>query len=217
MASPFAQRIARIIKGNLTPLLKSHGFRKEGSVYVADHGDMAWLIDIQKSRWNDHDEAQFTVNGGVYVPGVVSVYVRQPDPAKPKIDDCCMSVRIGMLEESQCDKWWKVTADDDRPVVVDEMIATELRDWIENLLLPFLAKFESPVDIAEFLEQPTDASNRFVAPQSAAMRRAYASLIYARIGNADKARHAIEQAVHHAAGSPGAEFIQRLREKIVSV
>ncbi|MCB9869356.1 MAG: DUF4304 domain-containing protein [Planctomycetes bacterium] len=136
---------------SLTPLLRSHGFRKEGSVYLAQYGEMALLVDIQKSRWNDEDDAKFTVNGGIYIPGIVSAYSGRPDPEKPKIADCSLSVRIGMLDELRLDKWWKVTSRDSRQDVVDEEIARELCDRVEMLLLPFLAKFESPAGVAEYL------------------------------------------------------------------
>ena len=108
MTSQFTRRIDGILKSALTPLLRSRGFRKRGPVYVAEHGEVTWLVDVQKSQWNDRNEAQFTVNGGVYVPGVVSGYSRRPDPAEPKMVDCCLSVRIGMLDESRVDKWWKI-------------------------------------------------------------------------------------------------------------
>ena len=216
MASPLAQRIVGILKMGLTPLLRSRGFRKEGSVYLARHGEMAFLVDIQKSRWNDEDEAQFTINGGIYIPGIVSAYSGRPDPEKPKIVDCCLSVSIGMLEKSRLDKWWKVTSRDSPQEVVDEEIARELCDRVENLLLPFLEKFESPADVAGFLCGTMDTPARFVAPQAPAQRHAYACLIYSKMGNSPKAQRAIEQALREAAGSPIEKVIKRRRDQVLS-
>ncbi len=216
MASPFAQRIAGVLKGGLTPPLRARGFRKEGCVFVAEHDDVVWLVDVQKSRWNDGDEAQFTVNGGVYVPGIVSGYSGRPEPAKPKLADCCLSVRIGMLDESRIDKWWKVTASDDLQDAVDEGIAAEVRDRVEGLLLHFLQSFESRAVVAEFLAGSTDIATRFVSPQAAAQRHAYASLIYSGLGNSAKAQSEIELAMREAEGSPIEGVIRRLRERLVS-
>ena len=217
MASSFAQRIAGILKGSLTPLLRSRGFRKEGSVYLALHGDTASLVDLQKSRWNDEDESRFTINGGIYIPGVVSAYSGRSDPERPKIVDCCLSVRIGMLEESRLDKWWKVTARDSSQDAVDEEIARELCDRVEHLLLPFFAKFESPTDVAKFLSGTMDTSSRFVAPQAPAQRHAYACLIYLKMGDSAKAHRAIEQALREAEGAPIEKVIKRLRDQVLSV
>lgn len=211
MTAVFKQRIDGILAAGLTPLLRSRGFRKRGTLYVADHGEVSWLVDVQNSRWNANDEAQFTVNGGVYVPGVVSGYSLRPKPAVPKMVDCCLSVRIGMLDESRVDKWWKITPLDRPEEVVDEGIAIEVRRHVEFLLLPFLERFESAAAVAEFLERPTDRATGLVAPQSSPQRHAYASLIYSKLGNSAKARKEIEQAVREAEGTPIEGVIKRVR------
>ena len=216
MASPFAQRVSAILRSGLTPLLRSHGFRKHGQVYVSERGDVLWIVDVQKSRWNDGTEAQFTINGGVYVPGVVSAYSRRPEPSIPKLVDCCLSVRIGMLDDSKLDKWWKVTASDAPEDAVDEQISTEIRDRVGNHLLPFLQRFESSVEVAEFLEGPMNSATCSVSPRSLAQRHAYASLIYLRLGNTAKARSEIDEAVREAEGTPIDEVIKRLRAHIFS-
>lgn len=209
MTSLFTQRIDGVLKAGLTPALRARGFRKERALYIAELGEVSWLVDIQKSRLNDPSEAQFTVNGGVYVPGVVSGYLRRPDPKTPKMPDCCLSVRIGMLDESRLDKWWKVAASD-RPDADDE-IALDVRHRVESQLLPFLERFASAASVAEFLERPMDRVSGLVQPQSSALRHTYASLIYAKLGDNTRAGKALDQAIREAKGSPIEDFVKKVR------
>jgi len=216
MASPFAKRIDEILKAGLTPLLRKHRFTKRGSVYLAELGDVAWLVDVQKSRWNDATEAQFTVNGGVYVRGIVSAYCSSPEPRRPRLEDCCLSVRIGRLHEESVDKWWKLTGSSGPQDPGDEQVAAEVCEWVEGLLLAFFRRFESLAEIVAFLEGPIDSTTSFVSPQSSAQRHAYACLVHLRMGNAAKARIEIDEAVRQAEGSPVEEAIKRLREQVLS-
>ncbi len=216
MVSPFAQRIDRILKSGLTPILRRYRFVKSGPVYRAKKADVVWLVDVQKSRWNDEREAQFTINGGVYITGVVAVYCRSAEPAKPKIEDCCLSVRIGQLLEEGIDKWWRVTASDEPEDVVDAEIGVDVRDRVERVLLPFLHRFGNSVEVAQFLEGPIDSTTSFVSPQSLAQRHAYASLIHLRLGNTARAYSEIEEAVREAEGTPIDEVIKRLRAHVLS-
>jgi len=217
MTAPFSQRINGILNGGLTPLLKERGFRKEGWVYVANHGDVVWLVDVQTSRWNGKDEAQFTINGGVYVPGIVSRYSGRPEPTKPKLADCCLSVRVGMLDESRLDKWWKVKSSDIPRDVLDGGIAAEVGDCVECLILPFLQKIDSRIAVAEFLAGSTTGATKYVSPQATAQRYAYASLIYSRLGDNAKAQSEVERAMHEAKGSPIEDVISRLRERLFPI
>jgi len=121
-----------------------------------------------------------------------------------------------MLDDSKLDKWWKVTASDAPEDAVDEQISTEIHDWVENLLLPFLQRFGSSVEVAKFLEGLMDSTNSFISPQSLAQRHAYASLIHLRLGNAVKARSLIEKATREAKGTPIEEVIKRLCAHVFS-
>lgn len=216
MESLLAKRISGILRSGLTPLLRAHEFRKCGQVYVSERGDVSWVVHVQRSRWNDETEAQFTINGGIYTPGVVGAYLGRPEPSALKLVDCCLSVRIGMLSESKFDKWWKVAASDVPEGAADKRSGSEVCSWVESLLLPFLQRFRLPVEIAGFLGGPADSATSSVSPQSMAQRYAYASLIYLRLGEVQEARGEIEKAVREAEGTAIEQVIQRLRAQVLS-
>ena len=216
MASRFDKRIGEILKKSLLPLMRTRGFCKNGSTYIALRDEVTWLVDVQKSRWNDSHEAQFTINGGVYIPGVVSGYSGRPEPAKPKLVDCCLSVRIGMLDESRLDKWWKLN-DADNEEEHDEQIAAELSARVGRQLLPFLGRFDSRKEVVAFLTTPPiSAADKLVSPQDETRRHAYAAFIYAGQRNAAKAQEEIERAAQEAKGSPVENVMQKLRQRLAA-
>lgn len=214
MISPLASRIKRIVKAELTPFLRDNGFHKDGITYCKALDELTWIVDVQQSSWNDRNEARFTINAGVYVHGFASLYSR-PDPVKLRVPDSCVSARIGMLSETQRDKWWKITARDDPAVAVDEAIAREVRKWVEGLILPFLAKFKCPEDVAAFLDGSMALPSPFIDPQASSKRFAHASIIYAILGNRPKAIDMIEEALRAGKGKPGEEDRRDLRERIL--
>lgn len=202
--------LATVFKSELDVFLDAQGYRRCDFVYYDERAGLTALIDIQRSRWSDRSEAQFTLNGGIFVPGIVSSYLRQEDPRQPTLADCCVSVRIGMLDQSRLDRWWKATASAGEGPIQISAVAIEVREHVDRLLLPFLAKFQTPSEVANFLAEPISPATRFIAPQAASLRYAYASLIYSRNGDQSLAHEAYANAMREAQGMPNEVFVKRL-------
>jgi hypothetical protein len=196
MASQYKKRIDKIINNSLTPLLKINGFRKSGSVFISQSKTVYWLVDIQKSRWNDKQEANFTLNCGIYIPEVVSGgYTIRKVPIRPSLMDCCLSVRIGILNTPPNDKWWNIT-NTNNEVEEDNDIISEIRASVTRKLLPFLKRFESQEKVLAFLTNPpSNISDKFVSPRNEVIRFIYAAFIYAGQGNTIKAKEAMKCAL----------------------
>lgn len=212
MASILDNRLNTILKTGVTPLLKELGVKKGQLIYSCDFDGLSWLVDIQKSRWNDEEEAQFTVNCGIYVPGVLSVYANMPEPAKPKIEHCSCSARIGMLTPEKKDIWWKLTSGDSDSV--DGSIAQDLRSKIENVALPFVNKFKLPQAVANFLSSDLGDEYSQVAPATKAQRFAYSAIIHSKLGNGDAAKRILSTAVEASKKSPIEDIVKNLKLKI---
>ena len=199
-----------VLKNELDPALAGRGYRRSKDIYLAIGVGLTALIEIQRSRWNDRSAAQFTFNGGIYVPGTLSRYLQQEEPIRPTVADCCISVRIGMLDQSKLDRWWTLTATDgDMSVQISEM-AVEVREQVCGVLVPFLATFQTVLDVADFLALSINSSTQFIAPQAASLRAAYASLIYSKNGNQALALDCYAKAVREAQGMPNEAFVKRL-------
>ena len=212
MSNIFDNRLNSILKNNVTPLLKEVGFSKRRLVYVKDIGEISWLVDIQKSRWNDEVEAQFTLNCGVYVPDVLSTYANMAEPTRLKIEHCCCSARIGMLIPEKRDLWWKLREND--PATSNNEIGQDLQRKLKDFVIPFLSKVDQRARVADFLSSDLDAEYRYISPRDEALRLAYSAIIYSKIDEKRKANNLLDFAIKVSAKSPGAEFISRLKQKI---
>lgn len=212
MANIFDNRLNAILKTEVTPFLKDLSFKKRQLIYSCDYDGLSWLVDIQKSRWNDPEEAQFTVNCGVYIHGVLSVYANMSEPAKPKIEHCSCSARVGMLTPEKKDIWWKLTSGDSNSV--DGSIAHDLRSKIENVILPFLNKFKSPKDVSHFLSSDLGDEYSQVAPATKAQRLAYSAIIHSKLGSRDEAKRILDIAIEASKKSPIENIINNLKLKI---
>jgi hypothetical protein len=93
---------------------------------------------------------EFTINGGVYVPEVFGTYAGNPDFDSRSLPSCCVRARIGMLTEELRDHWWTLDAEDTSG---DTDTGAGVMGWIEDLLIPFLARFPDQDSIAEFLDE----------------------------------------------------------------
>lgn len=212
MANVFDSRLNIILKNWVTPCLKKAGFNKQKVQYGQVRGDVIWLIDIQRSRWNDASQAQFTLNCGVHIPGVVSAYANKNEPTKPRIPDCCISSRIGMLTTEKKDLWWRLDFDDNG--TVDIQIGKDLLDKIERYIVPFLEKFDGRPEIAEFLSQPLAEDYRYISPQSHAQRLAYSAIVFSLLGDTGRANDVLKEAIDKASGAPIEAIVAGLAAKL---
>ena len=213
--TPLSKRFRDILNRGVNATLRARGFRKTRCVFRAKCHHVSWLVNAQRSRWNNAKHLEFTLNCGIYIPGVVSRYNSTHEPIEPNLKDCCLSARVGLLGESRLDKWWLLTLSDSEQEA-DETIISELNGYLEHAILPFLTGFRSEVDVTEFLTAPSTAANRLISPQGMAQRHAYASLIYARLEDKVKAHEEIERAAEEANGTPIAPIIQSLRRSLLA-
>jgi hypothetical protein len=210
---PFDSRLKWVLKLWLAPLLKSYGFKKSGGAYVREDRELAWLVDVQRSLWNDAFEVQFTLNCGIYVPGVVSTYVNRPEPATAKLKNCCITARIGMLSNSKRDHWWILRSDDD-PSIVDPAIGKDIQERVKNDLVAFLQKFETREDVIEFLEEPRSKAYQCVLPQSEIQCLTYAAILYSMLERKEKCFETLNAAVEAAHKSPIEGVVKGVKERI---
>jgi len=186
-------RAKKLLSESLTPALAHHGFKKERNRYVRPSGGVAQMVDVQYSRWNDKNEVSFTLNCSVYVPGVTSTFRSSPEPPRPALTDCCVTIRVGMLTQSNLDKWWKLTTDDD--LTEDEKIGRELSSLTDNVIVPFFERVADPLAVAKLLSEPTARFVEYFDPRAEELRAAYAAIIWRNLGETAKCRTCISRAL----------------------
>ena len=129
------QLIDTAIIKHVAPFLRTAGFRKKAHNFWRDAGAVLDVVTIQKSQWNDADEARFTANLDLYWPVVQVAIGRTAKTMPPKEYDCVVSTRLGGLFDDGRDFWWQVRDDADVHVVGPDVVQ-KLRDhglpWLER-------------------------------------------------------------------------------------
>ena len=123
-----------IIK-HVAPFLRMAGFRKKAHNFWRDVERVVDVLTIQKSQWNDADDARFTVNLGLYWPSVQATIGRTAKAMPPKEYDCIVSTRLGPLFDEGRDFWWQVQPDSDVDLMGADVVE-KLRkyglSWLER-------------------------------------------------------------------------------------
>ena len=216
MNTSLERRFNDVIQKALTEPLTLHGFRKRGRVFAQQFDALVWVIDVQRSRYNTREEISFTVNCGVYVPRVLNLYAGLPEPTNPTSTYCCIDVRIGMLAEEPSDKWW--TMRDETQLSEDEYTIDDVRERIIIHALPFLECFPATYEVAKFLEEPrdeTDRQSRQISPYTEAMALGCAGIIRLLRGEREAAINAFARAVQSAIGTPAEEHLRILESRLL--
>ncbi len=208
----FDSRLSQILKRWVTPTLQGLDFKKRQMNYVKNVDGLSWLINIQRSRWNNNTKSEFTLNCGVYVPGVFSKYANRPERPNPRIEDCSVYARIGMLMPQKSDLWWELRSDD--LPSIDENIGRDIEDKLTSSALPFLRTFDQPLAAADFLSNPLSTDRHCIVPPSEAVRFAYAAIIYSQVGDMDRAYPALDMAIRKSHKSPIESVIASLKNRL---
>lgn len=110
------QQLLQLIELYLVKL----GYRRRGSLFLADGGEVVFLIDLQRSRRSTRETVVVTINLGVYSKLVAE---RMGAVAKPTIERSHWRRRIGSLLPQPEDLWWTLRVESDVNAAVAEMSA----------------------------------------------------------------------------------------------
>lgn len=204
-------RAKRILAESAAPCLLKSGFSKNGNRFVRATGKFAHVIEVQYSRWNNTDELTFTFNCGVWLRGVTSAYLKNPEKSEPRILDCCISARVGMLVANKHDVWWSLKPTD--TVDHDHEVKLAIESVIQDSVIPFLSRFDTQEKAAEFLSGRVSGDDAFVDPRSESVRAVYAAAAWKAVGESDRCRDCLERAVLKAKGMPNEEDINSFAKK----
>lgn len=131
--SEISKTIDGIIKAELAPLLKRKGFKKKARNFYREHSDRIELMNIQSSQWNEGQEGKFTVNVGVYFPAISEITDAPPVKGMPKVYDCTIRERIGLITKTRRDTWWEIGPKTDHKVVAADLVSK-----VNSICLPWL-------------------------------------------------------------------------------
>lgn len=91
--------IQEVVNLGLAPMLKEHGFKKNGLNFIRRHGTVVNYLNVQLSSWNQGSDGHFYLNAGLMFDEICRHYGKEP-PQTPKYDDCNFMVRMERLNSS---------------------------------------------------------------------------------------------------------------------
>ena len=210
-ATSVRKRLSRVIAEGPSAALRSAGFKKQGNSFARASGRCSHVVDVQQSRGNTVERAEFTMNCGIYVLGATTLLADLKEPEFPKVRHACVSVRCGMLAEAHRDIWWEVRAE--AASTADVEVAQQMSQMVTGVILPFLERFSDDESVARFLESERDPRDRFIEPRAPALQLAVAALIRSNAGDADACRVLIQRSLEAAKRTPLSETIELFARK----
>lgn len=137
--------LKEFIKSEISPLLKSHGFKKNKMTWNKTIGGFVQVIDFQVSRFNAQD---FTINIGVFSLDIWQTCWQKEPPKFVKEEDCFPRLRVGKLVNNfspkSPDMWW------DYSKCEYAELSNEITTLLEVECIPFLNSLLSKQKINDF-------------------------------------------------------------------
>ena len=100
-------------------MLRPAGFRRRGSRFLRDVGDVVHLVQLQSSTQSTAAALRMTANLGVFSPVVDRAL--GGTIAEPTEPDCHWRERLGFLTPANSDVWWTVRESKNAAAVADEL------------------------------------------------------------------------------------------------
>jgi hypothetical protein len=135
MPSEIGKKIDQVTGGELAARLKDHGYRKKGRTFHRRTVDATCVVNVQASVSNAGEAGSFTVNLGVYFPGIEEPLTGGTSSDPPREYECTLRQRLGgLMPGSGGDRWWTVTEGSDLSAIshdVAEAWRTYGRPWLD--------------------------------------------------------------------------------------
>lgn len=149
MISKTALKLKNLVNNILHPYLEEHGFKSKGYNSYKSNGDIGYAFNIQKDRWSNKEEINFTFNLGVFSR---SYFLAENENASklslifPTHADCVIECRVGELKFGR-DHWYKIESDK-----LESNVIRETSGDIIKYVLPYFDPFKTADSIIEYLK-----------------------------------------------------------------
>jgi len=155
------------VRTRLAPALADHGFRRRRATFVADRGEVRWLLDVEVAPWSTPGSISATIAWGVHVPGIADVLGDRGGARASAHSGCTVSGRVGEGSGDLAASWHAVRShwwpvDHVAPLldVLDARTATALVHDAVAGALPRLEALASIADVQAHLARGLDRSPR---------------------------------------------------------
>jgi hypothetical protein len=99
------------IQENISPLMKTNGFLKNGKTWTKQNSDVTYVVNIQSNKWNVSGKpVEVFINYGIYSPErYMKQFKSSPLPRHPKEYDCYIRERL--INSNDSSETWTISID----------------------------------------------------------------------------------------------------------
>jgi len=175
-------RIDKLAKEYVTPLLKTNEFKKKKLSWNRARGSFVDIVDIQELPGSTQDNERFVLNIGIFVPDYYETVWGQPYKGFAQEADAVFRVRLGDLlkrEFSERVNGSLINLDSDSDILV---IGKELCSAIEKKVLPCFESFSDFQSLHDFIDSMGGWQKEYPLMQI------YSALLKQSLGEKDSAK-----------------------------
>lgn len=151
-----ARQIDDVIRRALVPSLRADGFRKSARTFHRSLDGVIEVLHVQASTSNAGDVGRFTLNLGVYFPGVDEI-LGDATLEHPKEYQCHVRERIGAVM-GRGDHWWTLD-----PTTPPADVAPEIERAYRDFVPSWFDRHRSPLSACETLRRSYGATETALA------------------------------------------------------
>lgn len=200
----------RRIHSAVTSELHAHGFRRRGSHWTRDAGELRWLVQLERGSWNSANDVTFRPYFAVLVPVLDEVFGAEGSRRAERYSSGVVYGNFAELGPRRLrfiyrrSPAYEVRSDD---AACCDDIERQLRVQLDEDVLPFLHRFQSTADVVDFLS----SSNRHQTLEPAkTMRLAYLAALHALAGRTGAALTVLSDLESRLGDSPSITWGERI-------
>ena len=123
-----------ILNNLVFPFFKELGFKKNGNGFNKKTKELIQVVNIQKSKWNNQSDLQFTFNIGFFNAEIYSEFYKNEIPKFIREYDCQIKFRLGQVVKGN-DYWYELNKKTEKA-----NLEIEIYNHLKNNLKPILEK-----------------------------------------------------------------------------
>jgi hypothetical protein len=205
--------VRTIMKAAVRQPLAAHGFRTHRQGVKRSIGGVVQVVLPYRFPWSSGDSTEFTVEFGVFVPGLWWVIGGQEIESGPAIGSCAISGRLGDLGPDRVDRSRTLTL-----ATLDQDVAREIADISQRVVRDLVPWFDGLADLrrvaAALSKGQLEATPGPQPPKPGDWMR-YASATAFLLGEFDRALHLAEEAVRTEWRKIARKYAEEFRDRLV--
>ena len=132
---------------SLAKEIKINDFKKKALTWRSLNGDLVYIINIQKSRFNDFEES-FAINISIFSPEVYELCWNKVSPNAPTESDGIFRRRTGFFcKEKESNDWYLLKNAEEIPALL-----MRITGCLNKEVIPFLTKITSKRELYHYLK-----------------------------------------------------------------